>query len=677
MKLGKLKLKNFGPYKELEIDFSSLSVTGIVCNYKDNPLRSNGGGKTKILEAITYCIYGVGRDQFEEELIRENEEVMQAYLSFDKDGKLIEIERTKSESKTLLVLKINGMDKSESKPETEDKIIKLIGMDYDLFSATVFFEQDKNDNFTSANPSVRKEYLKKLLKLEIWDECYAKAKDKTDQVEAELNAAKSQLEYVSGKEEDDLDEIKREYSLLKIENERIEEDIKSLREKSKGQSEAKTKIDSMEEKIESAQDTLDSDKANYDENISTIKRLDEKITRIRKEINSRKETEGVDSLKKKLNRVWGEIEDTKSNRISCSTELNLLSKKAVRIEKSESCSECNRPISQTLREELLESNSKTIKKLTQEIEECDKRSSDLRKQEDELKAKIRDAESSDKSSESDIEKSQSKIDALKEVNSGLLSRIQKQEGDISTNRKTLNSLKKEYDSLYKDNDFDNELEELEEENRGNISKLSKLNERVKSLKERQGEIDELKAKVNKNMNRFNNWCILKAAFSKNGIISDIIKNSIDDLEENANQVLSEIDDGEFRISLETEGETKKGKARDTLEIWINNVKRNTRRKYRSYSGGQRAIFNFSIRMALSMLLSKRENVFHGIIFLDEIFGSLDEFNRNKMKKVINYLRGMFPQIFAISHTDLQEAFRNIIKVEYDKKTNTSKIVEVA
>lgn len=676
MKLGKLKLRNFGPYKEAEIDLSRLSVAGIVCTYKDNPRRSNGGGKSKILEAVAYCLYGIGRDQFEEELIRENEEVMYAYLSFDKDGKKIEIERTKSESKTMLVLKINGADKSESKPETEAKIVKLLGMDYDLFIATVFFEQDKSDNFTSANPADRKEYLKKLLKLEIWDDCYARAKDQMDMVEKDLSAAKSQLEYVIGKEEEDLDDIKKEYSLLKIENERIEQDIKSVKEKSKDQVEAKSTLDSLDEKISNAQETRDKNKETYDENLEAVKKYDRKIAEIKKAKEENKGEENKESLQKRETEIEKEKESLQSDKVNYNTQINSLSRNSVTIEKSDDCPVCERSLSKPLKEDLLAKHSKAIASLSEKVKKIGEKQIKLDDEYDIIQEKLEKINENNKVGEIDIGKYEAKIESIKESNEKIRQEILKSDVELSKLQKQRSAAKKEYDANFK-SDFEVELEELENENKESISKLSKLKERMESLKDKQKELEELREKVKKLTNRYNNWNILKNAFSKNGIISEIIKNSIEELEENANQVLSEIDDGEFKISFETEGETKKGKPKDTLDIWINNVKRKTQRKYRSYSGGQRAIFNFSIRMALSMLLSKREGVFYGIVFLDEIFGSLDEYNREKMKKVINFLKGMFPQIFAISHTDLQEAFHNLIKIEYEKKTNTSKIVEVS
>ena len=110
---------------------------------------------------------------------------------------------------------------------------------------------------------------------------------------------------------------------------------------------------------------------------------------------------------------------------------------------------------------------------------------------------------------------------------------------------------------------------------------------------------------------------------------------------------------------------------DSLDILIENDR--ATRVYESYSGGQRALINFAIGMALSKILSKLNDVAFGFVALDEIFGSLDEYSKDKMIDVINYLKPSFFQMLVISHTNLKDHFANEILVEFDNNTGISKI----
>jgi len=69
------------------------------------------------------------------------------------------------------------------------------------------------------------------------------------------------------------------------------------------------------------------------------------------------------------------------------------------------------------------------------------------------------------------------------------------------------------------------------------------------------------------------------------------------------------------------------------------------------SGGEQARAAFSLRLAMTQLVSKRTDTPVGFLVFDEIMGSQDENHRRQILEAIRYARAWYPQTFLISHED--------------------------
>ena len=76
----------------------------------------------------------------------------------------------------------------------------------------------------------------------------------------------------------------------------------------------------------------------------------------------------------------------------------------------------------------------------------------------------------------------------------------------------------------------------------------------------------------------------------------------------------------------------------------------TSRRIGMCSGGEQARAAFSLRLALTQLVSKRTDTPVGFMVFDEIFGSQDEDHRRAILESLKYLRGVYPQVLLISHS---------------------------
>lgn len=83
-----------------------------------------------------------------------------------------------------------------------------------------------------------------------------------------------------------------------------------------------------------------------------------------------------------------------------------------------------------------------------------------------------------------------------------------------------------------------------------------------------------------------------------------------------------------------------------------------------YSGGEQAISNLALRLAISKFLTEINNGKVEFVVLDEIFASLDDERKSSLIEVLSSLDRFFNQIFIISHEDtIKSSLDNYISVK--------------
>ncbi|MCU0489842.1 MAG: SMC family ATPase, partial [Anaerolineales bacterium] len=184
-----LRLSGFLSYREpVDIDFTTFELACIS--------GSNGAGKSSLLDAITWALYGKARKQ-DDSLIHNLAKSAEVSLIFTYEENVYRIQRTKIRDKTgMLEFQIlqpdgdtavpNGKLKDilsgswktlteHSMTETTARIQETLRLDYETFVNASFFLQGKADQFTQQRPGDRKRILSNILGLEIWGEYQKKA----------------------------------------------------------------------------------------------------------------------------------------------------------------------------------------------------------------------------------------------------------------------------------------------------------------------------------------------------------------------------------------------------------------------------------------------------------------------------------------------------------------------
>ena len=151
------------------------------------------------------------------------------------------------------------------------------------------------------------------------------------------------------------------------------------------------------------------------------------------------------------------------------------------------------------------------------------------------------------------------------------------------------------------------------------------------------------------------------AFGKNGIQALIIENVLPEIEEEANDLLAKLTNNSTRISIASLRDLKSGRMKETLDIKISDEL--ATRDYEMYSGGEAFRIDFSLRIALSKLLTRRAGTKLRTLVMDEGFGTQDEKSIDKLVQAIQSISDDFDKILVITHLEsLKEKFPTIIEV---------------
>ena len=172
----KLELTNFFSYRDTAgLDFTGIHLACIS--------GANGAGKSSILDAITWALFGQSRSRSDDDLVNRVAALdgggAKVNLIFELEGSVYRVLRRKKAGKrTNLELQIAADPEqshwktlSETKlRETQEAIESLLRMNYDTFINASFLLQGKADEFTTNTAGRRKEILAELLGVSVWDE---------------------------------------------------------------------------------------------------------------------------------------------------------------------------------------------------------------------------------------------------------------------------------------------------------------------------------------------------------------------------------------------------------------------------------------------------------------------------------------------------------------------------
>ena len=162
-----LKLKNFFSYQDAALDFRGLH-TACICG-------ANGAGKSSLLEAITWAVWGKSRAGLEDEVIHGGAIDVRVDFTLKSNQQVYRIIRGRSRgqggSLEFQLETEQGFISLTGKglKATQDIIIDYLKLDYETFINSAYLRQGQADAFMLRKPADRKQVLAGLLKLDQYE----------------------------------------------------------------------------------------------------------------------------------------------------------------------------------------------------------------------------------------------------------------------------------------------------------------------------------------------------------------------------------------------------------------------------------------------------------------------------------------------------------------------------
>ena len=204
----KLTISGFLSYRDrVELDFTGFDLACIA--------GSNGAGKSSLLDAITWALFGQARKR-DDSLINSKEDIAEVSLIFSYESNLYRVLRIKPRSKTTQLefhilqdapddITVNlDLESGTWKPltertlrDTEARIQETLLLDYETFVNASFFLQGKADQFTQQRPGDRKRILANILGLEFWEAYRQQAAERRRAIENGIHALEGRMQEIT------------------------------------------------------------------------------------------------------------------------------------------------------------------------------------------------------------------------------------------------------------------------------------------------------------------------------------------------------------------------------------------------------------------------------------------------------------------------------------------------
>ena len=188
-----LTLKNFLSYRDATLNFRGLH-TACICG-------ANGAGKSSLLEAITWAIWGKSRAATEDDVINGGGKNVRVDFDFSCNEQNYRVirSRTRGRSSSLefqIETQAGNFRSITAKGlrATQEEIISCLKLDYDTFTNSAYLRQGRADEFMLRRPSERKQILADLLKLDRYEQLSGKAKDTAKEYKGKIEQLKQNLE---------------------------------------------------------------------------------------------------------------------------------------------------------------------------------------------------------------------------------------------------------------------------------------------------------------------------------------------------------------------------------------------------------------------------------------------------------------------------------------------------
>lgn len=629
-----VRARNFGSFTNLELSLSDLGLLLVRGVNLDAPLAdSNGSGKSMLLEAIVWCLWGqtirgLKSDEVVHELAGKDCEVI---LRIEEDGHIYTIRRTRlmsGEKPNNVFFIVDGQDASDKNmKDAQEQIDTLLGLSYDTFCAMMPGAKVKVAELTDAKI---KALLESLLQTERFAAAHKLARDWSKELSLELTPL--------SKEVPALEEQASRLGILADDYEKADKDFENeIKEKTKALKNKRREYGALLKDYQSIIDgrndlsvRLASLKATRDETGLQIRELEAEFKQF---------YEQLEETRAAAHRNIAVIAEKLRTTNSLLEELTTL---------DANCAHCH----QTVPEEHKETVKKKLfddqrlygaqhKRLETMLESFNAGAKEQQAAKVQVIKEKREALQQTILQVRDLEHKLSS--GIKNAELGL-ARTQAEIAQVDADLSALAFQSSPYEKLLKETAL--QLKEVE-------SELTKKRARLKQ--------------VDRDLEYAAFWV---DSFSPQGLRSHLLENVTPYLNERVKYYADLLTDGELCITFHTQSVVG-GKLKE--KFYIDVQQKHGSGSYKGASDGEKRRADIAIAFALGDLASLRAKKNLPFRFLDEPFENLDESGIQAVVQLLKEQAEKFETVFVITHNDqLKSVFPKELVVQ--KQNGNSEIV---
>jgi DNA repair exonuclease SbcCD ATPase subunit len=633
--IASVRAKNLFSFKELEVPFEPGITMYEGFNHDDG--TEEAVGKSSILNIVSWVLYGeIPKDVKIDDVVRIGEKSGSGMVDL-KNG--FSVFRSRRPNDLYLFdsatqEKIKGKDAKE----TQEMIIQKVGMSFKTFCQAVYFAQNYPNKFITATEEDKAKILAEIDDLSQFDRARKEATQKVKTLEAELSTTALKLSHAIQSRDTAQQQVTSLRKLISVQAQEREQKLAKLTEDLKS---AESLVEARENSLKSMEESLTDLQAEKDHINSATPVITSKKYEIERSLKE------VDALKIKVMRA-------KEKEKAAARAAELLNSKIMKLQtpvKGQSCPTCGTDLSKADEATL----NKHIEELKLAFQEKDKETLAASQEAYELEASIPDTEESKGLIEQLNSDFKLLMDRGREIDKALMD-VQKAAYELEMLRKSVsnisNDLQKSETSIQSE-----ETQKLLSEAEYQQSKFILDAERL----------EDEKSKVSSDLAKYS---ALKDAFKE--VKSFAFRNTLAELTHKSNFYMSQLFNQEVRIEFSNEGD-----AGELSKILCKVSIDGDERPLGLYSGGQFRRIQLSVDLALSDLISSRNQGNLGIRFFDEYFKDLSETSMENCLRLFQTLKGttiliehnsLFKSIVNQTvHIELTDGVSRIVESEYGSK----------
>jgi exonuclease SbcC len=692
----KLSLSNFLCYREsAPLDLSGIHVA---CLSGDN-----GHGKSALLDAMTWALWGKARASTEDELVHMGQTEAQIDFEFAVDGTRYRVLRkrkragTRKRGESMLDFFVDEAGEwrvltGASLSDTSQRIQETLKMDYDTFLNSAYLAQGRADEFVQKTPSGRKEVLASILGLDQYEILAGRCKGLAKVAEFEQQQFQQALERIDGQlihrdaQEGELAEV--QYALDKTAADLATQEalVETLRQAAEAAERRIALLRPAEEQLDLAAGELKRYSMGAEEQCKERIGRHQALVAQAESVRSRHaelseaKAAGVEALR--LEAVLAEIERLKATNAELDAQMAELQRKKAEFEEEgvTGCPLCGTELDDEQREAISTGYANQIAdRLDRQVEntrccyELMPRAKALREAVAKLEADLAEATERLRQVEQAGERLEQELEALATAQEARASWQER----ATQARQEVDRLKAEMagqsDVGPRLSHARRTLEELRADERRQRQALGAVEQELDRFRMLEAERGPTLLSFNDRGSQKAIHEELALAFGKNGVQALIIDGVLPEIACEADRLLGQMTSGRMTLSMSTQRETQQGTVAETLDIKISDELGT--RSYEMYSGGEAFRINFALRIALSRLLARRAGAPLPTLIIDEGFGSQDSAGRERLVEAIRAIQDDFRCVLVVTHLDeLRDAFPVRIEVQKTPEGSTAVVV---